>query len=526
MFIESASLERDEQRIMPPLVLPVTLRTLPGFVERTKRSVLIAEHYGRTSTDEQDSGPTQEAACRAAAAEHRWQSGDFHYDHGLSGVLPMEERPKLERLYNRALAGEFDVLTIATPCRFARSLTSWINAWAAFRLRGVKLYDCSSRKFIDDPISAALAAGVAAQDYESTANKLYLGMLKAANDGYNLGGIPYGFTIGRERGTIREDPINGPRVVTILGWLAAGVSPQIIKYLVEAKGWESPRGFDGWWESTIVYIATNPAYIGMIRWRATTTVDKVRLRNPDDQIIYVRGLHEALVTDDIFYAAAARVAGTSKSIDRSAYFLEKKVKCPTCDGFMGKAKHNFDCNHKGDNRIRSTLPRYVLIEAVLSIIKDLIPKLQPDGAFIESTQANQRARQAEIDARKSDIRTRIKRIDDEISEIIDLKITKRISNEHFNDKHEPRVTRKNELYAILTGIKDVEITPVETQYTSVGAFAKALEEFGRRDPNAKDNEESALLVAKMNSIIHEVRYRRRNERDSIDVQVDINISRY
>lgn len=117
----SADLSPLEQRPAPP-------QGGRGFRRMTRRklaSFSAAVIYLRVSTDGQRvSGlgrEAQEAACREHCARHGWTVQAVHCDDGLSGTLPVEERPGLAAAVEAARASGV-VLLVYSVSRAARSV--------------------------------------------------------------------------------------------------------------------------------------------------------------------------------------------------------------------------------------------------------------------------------------------------------------------------------------------------------------------------------------------------------------------
>jgi DNA invertase Pin-like site-specific DNA recombinase len=100
------------------------------------------------------------------------------------------------------------------------------------------------------------------------------------------------------------------------------IGTQNIANRLNDMGIKSPRG-KLWTPDSIRTILENPVYTGMIRWKerkAIVIVDngnfrKTRPKAPEEERIFSKGKHEAIISDELFYAAQEKRGRTHRTCD-------------------------------------------------------------------------------------------------------------------------------------------------------------------------------------------------------------------
>ncbi len=161
---------------------------------------IIPSFYGRTSSEDQaERGTIQNQIEFKNKYCDLHQLGDtFEYlDDGITGTLPLEQRPDGKRLLEDARAGKFNMLLIYKLDRLGRSARVILNAVHELEQLGVKIRSMNEPFDTGDPSGRFLLtilAGVADLERETILDRMWHGANRAAREGKWLGGIvPYGY---------------------------------------------------------------------------------------------------------------------------------------------------------------------------------------------------------------------------------------------------------------------------------------------------------------------------------------------
>lgn len=300
--------------------------------------------YGRTSTDEQvDAGTIQNQRDFLSNYRglYKLPCGGQYYDDGVSGTIPLGERPEGRRLLEDARAGKFKVLLVYRLDRLGRNLKSLLDALEELDACGVTIRSATEPFDTATPIGRFMfqLLGSMAELEKATINeRMSLGRDRVAGQGKYTGGpIPFGYDLDDERRLVPSARIveqfgitEAELVRDIFSRIADGGStmaaecrrlnsagvPRVIRY-----GGKRARTIDraSWSHTALTTIVHNPLYRGD---------DAVASRYGD-----VARPTEALVDGDVYERAqTATLAArrlSSRPEDRT-YHLRGLVRCGRC----------------------------------------------------------------------------------------------------------------------------------------------------------------------------------------------------
>ena len=117
-----------------------------------------------------------------------------HYeDDGVSGTVPLEERPAGGALARDARAGRFSQIWVVRADRLGRDAFELLRIWRVFESIGVALR--ATDENIDDPFYFDIHAVIAANERRKFLERSAEGMNRAASEGRYTGGIvPLGYS--------------------------------------------------------------------------------------------------------------------------------------------------------------------------------------------------------------------------------------------------------------------------------------------------------------------------------------------
>lgn len=161
--------------------------------------------YARVSSEDQAERGTIENQIEFATKYcdlHQLEIVEWYKDDGVTGTIPLEQRPEGKRLLGDAKAGKFELLLIYRLDRLGRAARIILNAVYDLEQYGVKIRSMTEPFDTGDPNGRFLLtvlAGVADLERETILERMWYGANRAARAGKWLGGIvPYGYRVNEE----------------------------------------------------------------------------------------------------------------------------------------------------------------------------------------------------------------------------------------------------------------------------------------------------------------------------------------
>ena len=423
--------------------------------------------YTRVSTAMQIDGyslDAQKARMKAFAEYNDYEIAGEYEDAGKSGKS-IEGRAEFARMMEDIKSGKDGVsfVLVFKLSRFGRNAADVLSTLQTMQDYGVNLI-C-----VEDGIDSSKDAGklmisvlsaVAEIERENIRVQTMEGRIQKAREGkWNGGFAPYGYQLTDGKLQINEEEAEAIQVIykqyTATDMGANGIA----KYLenhgihkIQRQNGKNPL-FDA---HLIRLILKNPVYCGKIAYGRRKTEKVHGTRNEyrlveQDHYILVDGLHEPIVTEEVWQAAQVKLLAQAKKYehvnrgkDERTHLLSGIVKCPICGaGMYG----NKSIKHKKDGT------KY----------KDF---------YYYGCKHRSMTRGHKCDYKKQ-IREEL--LDDAVAEII----VKLVSNPKFADMMQQKINRKVDTSAI-----EQEIANYEKQLRqSYSVKAKIMEEIDSLDPD-------------------------------------------
>lgn len=158
--------------------------------------------YARVSSEDQQERGTIENQIEYATKYcdlNKLIIEEWYKDDGVTGTLPLNERPDGYRMIQDAKDKKIDIILIYKIDRLGRAARVILNAVYELENYGVKVKSMTEPFDTGDPngrFLLTILAGVADLDRETTLSRFWHGANRAAKAGKWLGGIvPYGYTV-------------------------------------------------------------------------------------------------------------------------------------------------------------------------------------------------------------------------------------------------------------------------------------------------------------------------------------------
>ncbi len=324
--------------------------------------------YGRVSTEEQaDRGniTNQVEFAKKYFDLHRPSENiegyEMYLDEGVSGTLPMEERPEGARLLADARGGRFSAVYFYRLDRLARSTQVVLNTYNELEKINVSIKSMTEAFDTGTPVGKffmTLLASIAALERDTILERTQLGKERKALEGYwTSGPPPFGYRIGPDRRLEIYDP-EAEAVRIIFRLYQQGMHMSRIADYLNARNIPTPvfsKGFQidsgGLWQAShISLILRNRVYSGeyhTIR-RSKKKKDGVKIDVPPIITLDEFNAANQLIEQNLVTLRGAK--GTRK------YLLRGLIYCGHCGyAMVGNLHKNtgriyYRCNKRNNHR--------------------------------------------------------------------------------------------------------------------------------------------------------------------------------
>jgi site-specific DNA recombinase len=126
---------------------------------------------------------------------------EVYADDGVSGTIPLHERPEGRRLLDDARAGKFQTVLVYKLDRLGRSLLVIVDAHDRLQVAGVALRSATEPIDTSNPsgrLIFQMLASFAEYERETIAERTRAGLHRAFKNGKQTGSIPYGYDIAED----------------------------------------------------------------------------------------------------------------------------------------------------------------------------------------------------------------------------------------------------------------------------------------------------------------------------------------
>lgn len=449
--------------------------------------------YTRVSTNMQIDGyslESQKSRMKAFADFNDFEIVGEYEDAGKSGKS-IEGRFEFNRMMEDIKSGKDGVsyVLVFKLSRFGRNAADVLSTLQVMQDFGVNLI-C-----VEDGIDSSKDAGklmisvlsaVAEIERENIRVQTMEGRIQKAREGkWNGGFAPYGYTLEKGQLFINEEEAEAIRVIfdqyvhTDIG--ANGLA----KYLENHGIHKIPRqnGKNPLFDVALIRrIIKNPIYCGKIAYGRRKTEKVHGTRNDyklveQDNYLLVDGLHEGIVSEELWNAAQVKLAAQAKRYehvnrgkDTKVHLLSGIVKCPICgagmygnksikkkpDGTKYKDFFYYGCKHRTMTRghkcdYRKQIHEELLDDAVAEVIVKLVSN--PKFAAMMQEQINHKVDTTAIEQEISNYEKQLRQ-----SYSVKSRLMDEIDSLDPGDKH--YIKRKSDLddrlYKMYDKIEDTE----------------------------------------------------------------------
>src|SRR5215207_2016115 len=322
--------------------------------------------YMRVSSEEQRDRETieiQREFLEQYCQLYGLEAAETYADDGVSGTVPLHERPEGRRLLKDARAKKFETLLVYRLDRLGRPLLVIVDAHDRLQAGGVSLRAATEPIDTSTPsgrLIFQMLASFAEYERETISERTRAGLHRAFRGGKYMGRVPYGYcldedtrleVVAEEAAIVREITANIAEGSTL-----NREAKRLNDLGVASPGWRygtSQRKPGRCWSATTISnIIHQPAYSG---------IHVVKINGGED---YIERKVPAIMDSDLQERAKAMLTEHNHRPDRKRdrkYLLAGLVKCTACGHAFtgdstrarGKKYHYYRCGR----RTQKSLPK-------------------------------------------------------------------------------------------------------------------------------------------------------------------------
>ena len=456
--------------------------------------------YTRVSTAMQIDGyslEAQEDRLRKYADAYGMEVVRHYSDEGKSGKY-IEGRVQFQQMISDVedCRDNVNCILVFKLSRFGRNAADILNT-----LEILERYDVSLRA-VEESIDSGNGAGkliisvlaaVAEMERKNIIVQTMAGRMQKARDGkWNGGQAPIGYRINSETGILEIDEKDAEVVRKIFDLFVntdkgySGVTDWLNNNGIQKRVYKD--GENPFYSKYLVKrIIDNPVYCGKIAYgRTKQVIDKGKQttrRVRSDNYELVDGLHEPIISEELFQLAQGKRKHTGKRTERnpeytSAHILSNVLVCPMCGAHMAghtsrkrKKKDGtyyppysaYECKHRNNVEGKPCTYKHIFNEKKLDdAVAEIIKKILENDIFVQklnekiNSQVDIHEIEAEVEAERNSLKNTFLKIDYYLDQQMKLSPMD-VGYEHKRDALERTMdTLYNEAAAIEVRVEDAE----------------------------------------------------------------------
>ncbi|WP_394185117.1 recombinase family protein [Metabacillus halosaccharovorans] len=269
-----------------------------------------------------------------------------YVDRGKSGKN-IKGRPALQQLLRDAKSKDFDLVLVWKVNRFSRKTKDLLNIVEELEKRNIDFRSYTERYETETPagkMQFRMLAVIAEFERDNIAQNVKMGMLARAKEGSWNGGQVLGYDVVGVPGENRKrklsklviNPTEAQTVRKIFNLYIEGNGYKSIANKLNKEGHRTKKNKD-FSINGVKTILCNPLYAGFIRYNVRRDWNEKRRNNINPHPVIEKGLHEAIITDEVWEKAKSIMANRSSKPNRihdGEFPLTGIMRCPACGAGM------------------------------------------------------------------------------------------------------------------------------------------------------------------------------------------------
>lgn len=466
--------------------------------------------YVRVSTEEQAkegfSIAAQIGEIEAYADRNNMDIVERYMDEGVSGKS-ISGRPEMKRLLKDLNSQRFNAVIVYKIDRISRKSKDALEIAERCQEANVSLISINEDFDIASPVGKMLfqmMSNFAEFERNSIVQRLKMGMMQRAKQGYHNGGIVLGYDNVNKMLVVNEEEAHVVRL--IFDYAEQELGYKAIVNRINGMGYKTKRGVE-FSINTVKTILDNPLYIGKIRFNLHENWKEKHRKGRNKHPILVDGKHEALISTEQWERVQKirKKRSHKPAQSHTPFILSGIIRCPECGygmvpgrstGHKGKKYRYYVCGKfhtKGSHACHANSMRAEIAEQhVFNELKRIVSNPYVLQELIGSVNKKRSQAKSPITDEINIVRSKLKKVTQRIDNISD----KLIDRPSLVSILEPKLIKledekkefQNRLESLNTKLDECDTTPIDENalYNLLSNFEKVL-------LDADPEEQKALL---------------------------------
>lgn len=485
-------------------IIKPTLRTI--CIKQNREIKLIrACAYCRVSTDNEDqktSYKSQRIHYKNMIEENpNYEFVGIYADEGITGTQT-KKREQFNQMMNDTINGKIDLIIAKSISRFARNTVDTLNCVRLLREHKVDVFfekENIHTLGLSNELFLTLYSAFAQAESESISENVKAGVRMKMKRGCMVGKYaPFGYLYDKEKDIIYPDESKKDIIIYIFEEYSKGIGFRTITLNLNELGIPSPTGRK-WCHASVRRIITNEKYVGDLRsgkyYSDNVISHKRKVNYGEKEQYFTSNHHEAIVSRELWNKCQEILEKRSKIVKHDGnrdkfsrkYPFSSKIYCGICGERFIRRSYKIRSNNKEiaywvcrshRNQIEcSNLLHYKQEELEDIFIKVYNELFENKDKYINTFIKKIDEVINENNNFNSDkIKEDILNLQNRLSNLIDLKLDNKISQEILNNKEIEITNKIKELENKLADNKDLELSRKE-KLEQINNITKILKQY-------------------------------------------------
>ncbi len=444
--------------------------------------------YCRVSTDNEDqktSYDSQRIHYKNMIEENPdWEFVGIYADEGITGTQT-KKREQFNQMMNDALNGKIDLILAKSISRFARNTVDTLNCVRLLREHNVDVYfekENIHTLGLSNELFLTLYSAFAQAESESISENVKAGVRMKMKRGELVGKYaPFGYLYDKEKDTIIPDESKKDIVTYIFEEYAKGIGFRTIALNLNSLGIPSPSNLK-WCHASVRRIIINEKYVGDLKtgkyYTENVLTHKKKVNYGEKEQYFTTNHHEPIISRGLWDKCQEILTIRSKIVKPDGnrdkfsrkYAFSSKIFCGICGERFIRRSYRIKSNNKEvaywvcrshRNKIDCSNLIHYKQEELENIFIIAYNKLFQDSdkyihSFMKKVNEVINEKQDNLNHRK--IQTEISKLENKLSNLVDLQLDGSISKEILNLKNQEISNKIKEYEQQLKNTENIELT--------------------------------------------------------------------
>ena len=426
----------------------------------------------------------------------------IYADEGITGTQT-KKREQFNQMMSDALNGKIDLIIAKSISRFARNTVDTLNCVRTLREHNVDVYfekENIHTLGLSNELFLTLYSAFAQAESESISENVKAGVRMKMKRGELVGKYaPFGYLYDKELNKLVIDESKKDIIIYIFEEYSKGIGFRTITLNLNELGIPSPTGRK-WCHASVRRVITNEKYVGDLRsgkyYSDNVISHKRKVNYGEKEQYFTSNHHEAIVSRELWNKCQEILEKRSKIVKLDGnrdkfsrkYPFSSKIYCGICGERFIRRSYKIRSNNKEVaywicRSYRNKIECSNLLHYKQEELEDIFIKVYNKLTLNKDTYINSFIKKVNdtlldnTDYKNSNkIKEEIFRLQNRLSNLIDLKLDNKISKEILESKELEITAQINELENKLISIQDLELTRKQ-KLEQVGNIVKILKEY-------------------------------------------------